>query len=95
MTNLTRSNFQANPFHSYHHIPWPIYICIALLTLTTTGVLTMHNFSGADNFLKLAFVSVICSMSFWWRDVISVKGLILEITPLPFKKDLIWVSLCS
>jgi cytochrome c oxidase subunit 3 len=71
MTNLTRSNFQAHPFHLVSPSPWPIYTCIALLTLTTTGVLTMHNFSGADNFLKLAFVSVICSMSFWWRDVIS------------------------
>ena len=71
MTNLTRSNFQAHPFHLVSPSPWPIFTCIALLTLTTTGVLTMHNFSFADDFLKLAFISVISSMSFWWRDVIS------------------------
>jgi cytochrome c oxidase subunit 3 len=71
MTNLTRSNFQAHPFHLVSPSPWPIFTCVALLTLTTTGVLTMHNFSNADVFLKLAFISVISSMGFWWRDVIS------------------------
>ena len=40
MTNLTRSNFQAHPFHLVSPSPWPIYTCIALLTLTTSGVLT-------------------------------------------------------
>ena len=71
MTNLTRSNFQAHPFHLVSPSPWPLLTSISMLTLTTTGVLTMHSFSGSDNFLKLAFVSVILSMGFWWRDVIS------------------------
>ena len=71
MTNLTRSNFQAHPFHLVSPSPWPIFTSIALLTLTTTGVLTMHGFSNANTFLMLAFVSVVLSMSFWWRDVIS------------------------
>jgi cytochrome c oxidase subunit 3 len=71
MTNLTRSQFQAHPFHLVSPSLWPIYTCIALLTLTTSGVLTMHGFSNANIFLMLAFVSLILSMSFWWRDVIS------------------------
>lgn len=71
MTNLTRSKFQAHPFHLVSPSPWPLYTCIALLTLTTSGVLTMHSFSNANIFLISAFVSVIFSMSFWWRDVIS------------------------
>ena len=71
MTNLTRSKFQAHPFHLVSPSPWPLYTCIALLTLTTSGVLTMHGFSNANQFLMSAFVSVILSMSFWWRDVIS------------------------
>lgn len=71
MTNLTRSKFQAHPFHLVSPSPWPLYTCIALLTLTTSGVLTMHGFSNANLFLTSAFVSVILSMSFWWRDVIS------------------------
>ena len=71
MTNLTRSNFQAHPFHLVSPSPWPIFTSISLLTLTTTGVLTMHGFSNANTFLMFAFVSVVISMSFWWRDVIS------------------------
>ena len=59
MTNLTRSNFQAHPFHLVSPSPWPLYTCIALLTLTTSGVLTMHGFSNAETFLSLAFVTLI------------------------------------
>ena len=71
MTNLTRSHFQAHPFHLVSPSPWPIYTSIALLTLTTSGVLTMHGFTNAEYFLISAFVILILSVSFWWRDVIS------------------------
>ncbi len=71
MTNLIRSNFQAHPFHLVSPSPWPIYTCVSLLTLTTTGVLSMHAFSHAGYFLSLAFISLVGSMSFWFRDIIS------------------------
>ena len=71
MTNLVRSNFQAHPFHLVSPSPWPIYTCISLLALTTTGVLTMHGFSLAQYFMYMALLLVIFSMSFWFRDVIS------------------------
>lgn len=71
MTNLTRSNFQAHPFHLVSPSPWPLYSSISLLTLTTSGVLTIHGFDNAIYFLGLAFVSLVSSMSFWFRDVIS------------------------
>jgi len=38
MTNLIRSNFQAHPFHLVSPSPWPLFTCIALLTLTTAGM---------------------------------------------------------
>ena len=84
MTNLTRSKFQAHPFHLVSPSPWPLYTCIALLTLTTSGVLTMHGFNNANSFLTSAFISLILSMSFWWRDVIS-EGQLSTITFLSFK----------
>ena len=65
MTNLTRSIFQAHPFHLVSPSPWPIYTSISLLTLTTSGVLTMHGFNNAEYFLILAFILVVSSMSFW------------------------------
>ena len=71
MTNQTRSIFQAHPFHLVSPSPWPIYSSISLLTLTTSGVLSMHGFSHAEYFSTLAFLLVISSMSFWFRDVIS------------------------
>lgn len=71
MTNLIRSKFQAHPFHLVSPSPWPIFTCIALLTLTTTFVLTVHSFNNAEYFFMLAFITVISSMSLWFRDVIS------------------------
>lgn len=51
--------------------PWPLNTSISLLALTTSLVLTIHGFSDSIYFLYFALISLILSMSFWWRDVIS------------------------
>lgn len=71
MTNIIRSQFQAHPFHLVSPSPWPVFTCIALFNLTTSGVLTMHGFNNAGFYLASAFIALVTSMSFWWRDVIS------------------------
>lgn len=71
MTNIIRSYFQSHPYHLVLPSPWPLFTCISLLTLTTSGVLYMHGFSESNNFLIVALISLISSMSFWFRDVIS------------------------
>nr|YP_009355414.1 cytochrome c oxidase subunit III [Coccocarpia palmicola]ARB49953.1 cytochrome c oxidase subunit III [Coccocarpia palmicola] len=71
MTNIIRGNFQSHPFHLVSPSPWPIYTCISLMALTTSFVLMINKFTYVNNFLFLAFVAVIISMSFWWRDVVS------------------------
>jgi len=71
MTNLIRSNFQGHPYHLVSPSPWPIYTCISLFNLTTSGVLAMHNFQYADYNLYISFFILVLSMSFWFRDVIS------------------------
>lgn len=38
MTNLTRSNFQAHPFHLVSPSPWPLFTSISLFTLTISGI---------------------------------------------------------
>ena len=71
MLNLNRSNFQAHPFHLVSPSPWPIYTSISLLTLTTSSVLSFHSFNNAEYFLTLALLTLILSMSLWFRDIIS------------------------
>lgn len=71
MSNLHRSNFQGHPFHLVSPSPWPIFTCISLLSLTTSGVLTMHGFVNAEYWLPCALACLVLSMSFWWRDVIA------------------------
>jgi LAGLIDADG endonuclease len=51
MTNLTRSNFQAHPFHLVSPSLWPIFTCISLLTLTTSG----KPFNMPVNFLTMCW----------------------------------------
>ena len=80
MRLITRSAYQAHPFHLVSPSPWPLFTCISLLTLTSSGVLTMHGFAYAHYFLVSAIFSLIFSMSFWWRDVIS-EGTLYLIVP--------------
>jgi cytochrome c oxidase subunit 3 len=92
MTNSIRSNFQAHPFHLVSPSPWPIYTCAALLTLTTTGVSSFHGFSNADSVLMAAFVIVVSSMAFWWRDVISEGKLYIVLRNYLFSLFIKWRS---
>lgn len=71
MTNLNRNAFQGHPFHLVSPSPWPILTCVSLLDLTTLGVLTMHSFQYGGLLLLFAFILLVSSMSFWFRDVIS------------------------
>jgi cytochrome c oxidase subunit 3 len=66
-----RNIFQDHPFHLVSPSPWPIFTSLSLLSLTTSGVLFMHGFSNVNNILILGFISVVASMAFWFRDVIS------------------------
>ena len=71
MTNIIRSNFQAHPFHLVSPSPWPIFVSINLLTLTTTGVLSMHGFSHAPKFFFTTLLILVYAMFLWFRDIIS------------------------
>jgi cytochrome c oxidase subunit 3 len=71
MTQLIRNNFQSHPYHLVSPSPWPLYTSISLFALTTSGVLTMHGYNNSQYFLLFAFLLLVSSMSFWFRDVIS------------------------
>ena len=71
MSNFNRSNFQAHPFHLVSPSPWPLYTSISLLSLTTSAVLSFHGFDYAENNLILSLISLVLSMSLWFRDIIA------------------------
>jgi cytochrome c oxidase subunit 3 len=87
MTNLTRSNFQAHPFHLVSPSPWPLYTSISLFIVTTTTALSMHGFNNLYYLLYLGIFLVIVSMSFWFRDIIS-EGTFLGDHTLAVQKGL-------
>ena len=71
MSYLIRSNFQDHPFHLVSPSPWPLYTSFSLLVLTTTTVLSMHNFYNAYYLFFIGFILLISSMLFWVRDVVA------------------------
>lgn len=71
MTNLVRSNFQDHPFHLVSPSPWPLYTSISLFTLTVNAALSMHLFNNSYIFFYVALITVVVSMTFWFRDIIS------------------------
>jgi cytochrome c oxidase subunit 3 len=71
MTYSIRNKFQGHPYHLVSPSLWPICTSIALFSLTTSLVLTMHSFNDASYFLYFALFTLISSMSLWFRDVIS------------------------
>jgi len=71
MINIHRNYFQAHPFHLVSPSPWPLYTSISLLCLTTSAVLSFHTFSNAEYILTLSFISLVLSMTFWFRDIIA------------------------
>ena len=71
MLSIIRSNFQFHPFHLVLPSPWPIYTSASLLALTTIGVLTINGFNNSSLFFAFSLISLVLSMSLWFRDITS------------------------
>ena len=71
MTIQTRSLFQAHPFHLVSPSPWPFNTSFSLLVITFSAVLFFQAFAKSIYLLLLALITVVYSMSLWFRDVIS------------------------
>jgi len=69
MSISTRSNFQAHPFHLVSPSPWPFYTSSSLFSLTLAAVLTFHSFVSGLIVLYFSLLSLVSSMSLWFRDV--------------------------
>lgn len=71
MTNTIRSNFQAHPYHLVSPSPWPLNTSTSLLAVTLSAILSFQSFSIGLNTLLFGIISLVLSMSLWFRDVIS------------------------
>ena len=71
MTNTIRSNFQDHPFHLVSPSPWPLYTSISLFNLTINAALSMHLFNNSYISFYLALITLVASMSLWFRDIVS------------------------
>lgn len=65
------NSYQAHPYHLVSPSPWPIITSCNLFALTTSAVLTFHNFEYGGYLCILNLNLVALSMAFWWRDVIA------------------------
>nr|QGN73968.1 cytochrome c oxidase subunit 3 [Prasinococcus sp. CCMP1194] len=61
---------QRHPFHLVNPSPWPLFSSLAVLCITTGGVLYMHGYSYGQEMLFFGLATLIYSMGIWWRDVI-------------------------
>jgi len=62
-----------HPFHLVDPSPWPLFVSLASLSLTSSAVLYFHMYSRGGFLLFFSFIMLILVMSFWFKDVI-VEG---------------------
>lgn len=70
MYELVKKNTQKHPFHLVDPSPWPLVAAFAAFTLTSGGVLYMHNYSGGGSLLFTGFIFLLFVMFTWWRDIV-------------------------
>jgi len=61
---------QTNPFHLVDPSPWPLVASIGAFSMTSGGVMYMHNYIGGGNLFSLGFFITLYVMFVWWRDIV-------------------------
>jgi Cytochrome c oxidase subunit III len=68
--NLKR-NLPKQPFHIVDQSPWPIVLSGILFSLTTSAVLSFHNYPLAEILLAVSLLLLTWGMSLWFKDIIT------------------------
>ena len=76
MIQVVRSNFQDHPFHLVSPSPWPLATSFSLWILAFSTALSMHNFANGHYLVYLGFITLVSSMTLWFRDIISESTLL-------------------
>jgi cytochrome c oxidase subunit 3 len=61
---------QKHPYHLVDPSPWPLMTSMAAFLSTLGGVLYMHGYPGGTVVLPFGILTLLYSMSIWWRDVV-------------------------
>ena len=59
--------------HSWHLVdpsPWPLVASLGGFSMTSGGVLYMHNYIGGGNLLLTGVFMILYVMYTWWRDIV-------------------------
>ncbi|CAK7919980.1 cytochrome c oxidase subunit 3 (mitochondrion) [[Candida] anglica] len=71
MHNNTRGYMQLHPFHLVSPSPWPMYTAFSLMNLALSLGLTAHNYMNNNMWMMLSMMTVLYSMTLWFRDMFA------------------------
>jgi len=92
MTNMPRTQFQAQPFHLVTSSPWPLITSFTLLILTSGTVIYFNGYAnplGGSGVILVAigFITTASAMALWFRDVVA-EGTFLGDHTFPVQKGI-------
>lgn len=68
-TKFMNRSVQAHPFHLVEASPWPFAVSFSLLVVTLSGVMTFQGYSNGLFLLTLGFISLVSTMTLWFKDI--------------------------
>lgn len=69
------SGVRHHPYHLVDPSPWPLLTSLCVLMLTIAAVLYFHQYEAAGSVLIFATLSLVYTVSLWWRDVMRESRL--------------------
>lgn len=63
-------SYQRHSFHLVDPSPWPVTTAFAAFVMLNGSVMYFHSIKGGQLVMFLGLISVILTMTIWWRDVI-------------------------
>lgn len=92
ITNLPRTQFQAQPFHLVTSSPWPLLTSFTLLILTSGTVIYFNGYAtpiGGSGLILvvIGFITTASSIALWFRDVVT-EGTFLGDHTFPVQKGI-------
>lgn len=61
---------QQHPYHLVDHSPWPLFMGLSALCLTSGFVMFFHGYQYGETVATLGLLMILFTMYVWWRDVV-------------------------